>query len=104
MRSIVAAPMQSRVSRRLGAFALAMACAMTLAAVPATAQAGIAVALSPLNGTPDASPESQISFLGVPATEISRIAVVGSRSGGHSGKLESYASAPGASFLPARPF
>jgi Arylsulfotransferase (ASST) len=81
---------------------LVLALTMTFAA--GAAQAAPAVAVSPLNGTPDASPDAQISFLGVPAKEISDISVVGSRSGGHSGKLESYASSPGASFLPARGF
>ncbi len=90
------------VAASLGALVLALVAAMAIAATGA--QAAPAVAVSPLNGTPDASPESQISFLGVPANEISDISVVGSRSGGHSGKLESYASSPGASFLPTRPF
>jgi Arylsulfotransferase (ASST) len=90
------------VTVSLGALALALVAAMTL--VAAAAPAAPVVAVSPLNGTPDASPESQISFLGVPAKEISQISVVGSRSGGHGGKLESYASSPGASFLPTRPF
>jgi hypothetical protein len=62
------------------------------------------VSISPLAGTPDASPRAQISFLGVPASEINDVSVVGSHSGRHSGRLESYVSAPGASFLPARPF
>jgi hypothetical protein len=84
------------------ALALALGSAVTLCAAPA--QAAPAVAVSPLNGTPDASPQTQISFLGVPANEISQVSVVGSRSGRHSGKLEAYASSPGASFLLARPF
>jgi hypothetical protein len=76
-----------------------------MAAVCVTpADAGAAVALSPLNGTPDASPQTQISFLGVPADEIAHVTVVGSHSGRHGGKLESYASSPGASFLPSHPF
>jgi hypothetical protein len=86
----------------LAVMVLALLAGMTLAAT--AAEAAPAVAVSPLNGTPDASPEAQISFLGVPAKEISAISVVGSRSGGHSGKLKSYASRPGASFLPARGF
>jgi hypothetical protein len=77
--------------------ALTLAFASPAAAVPA-------VALSPLNGTPDASPSTQISFLGVPAKEIGDVSVVGSHSGRHGGRLESYVSAPGASFLPGRPF
>ncbi|HEX3909313.1 MAG TPA: arylsulfotransferase family protein [Solirubrobacteraceae bacterium] len=69
-----------------------------------SASGAMAVTLSPLNGTPDASPDSQISFLGAPASQISHVSVVGSRSGSHSGSLRSYASATGASFLPARGF
>jgi Arylsulfotransferase (ASST) len=84
----------------LGAAGLLLA--MALLVVPA--QAAPALAISPLNGTPDASPQTQISFLGVPVREISHVSVVGSRSGTHAGKLEAYASSPGASFLPARPF
>src|ERR1700735_5038239 len=40
-----------------------------------------AATISPLPGTPDASPHTQISFLGVPAGEIHQISVVGSRTG-----------------------
>jgi Arylsulfotransferase (ASST) len=97
------------ISARLGAFAfaLAFAAAMTLAAAAEGAHPdghAPALALSPLNGTPDASPQTQISFLGVPAKEIANIVVIGSRSGRHYGRLESYASSPGASFLSSRPF
>ncbi len=63
-----------------------------------------AVTISPLPGTPDASPHTQISFLGVAPGEIHGIAVVGSRSGSHSGQLHPYVSAPGASFVPNRGF
>ncbi len=59
-----------------------------------------AVTISPLPGTPDASPHTQISFLGVPPGEIHGISVVGSRSHTHSGQLHPYDSAPGASFVP----
>ncbi len=76
----------------------------TTIATGAGAAGASAVTISPLNGTPDASPQTQISFLGAPANEISSVSVVGSRSGAHGGKLLSYASAPGASFIPARGF
>jgi hypothetical protein len=91
---------------RTRAVVLGVTLALVLAAaVRATpAEAAPAVALSPLNGTLDASPQTQISFLGVPAEEIAHVSVVGSHSGRHSGKLESYASSPGASFLPSHPF
>jgi hypothetical protein len=62
------------------------------------------VTVSPLPGTPDASPATQISFLGAGATQVSGVRVVGSRSGAHSGRLEGYSSGTGASFLPAHPF
>jgi hypothetical protein len=62
------------------------------------------VTISPLPGTPDATPSTQVSFLGASASELHDVRVVGSRSGSHQGKLKSYSAAPGASFLPARGF
>jgi hypothetical protein len=90
-------------------YALALAAAALLGAAlgpisAATAATVPQVTISPLPGTSDATPGTQISFLGAPASELHDIAVVGSRSGSHSGKLESYATAAGASFLPARVF
>jgi hypothetical protein len=82
--------------------AVALLTAMAFFAV--TAAGARALSLSPLNGTPDASPQTQISFLGVPASEITNVSVVGSSTGRHAGRLESYASAAGASFLTAYPF
>jgi hypothetical protein len=66
-------------------------------------QAG-AVTISPLPGTRDAAPQTQISMLGVPPSELSVQSVTGSRSGAHSGRLEAYSQGDGASFLPAHPF
>jgi hypothetical protein len=62
------------------------------------------VTLSPLPGSRDASPRTQISFLGVPAAALSAISVVGSQTGPHSGRLAPYSQGDGASYLPARPF
>jgi Arylsulfotransferase (ASST) len=104
MRAIVGPGKQGSAVASLGALVLVLALAAAMTFAAGAARAAPAVAVSPLNGTPDASPDAQISFLGVPANEISGISVVGSRSGSHSGKLESYASSPGASFLPARGF
>ncbi len=75
-----------------------------IAVAAASAMASALPTVSPLNGTPDASPYTQISFLGVPAAEISHVSVVGSHTGAHSGRLMAYATEPGASFLPAHPF
>ena len=74
--------------------------------VPAadTAAAGAnAITVSPLPGTSDASPTTQISFLGGAGTTVTDVKVVGSISGGHGGKLEAYSTGTGASFLPVGP-
>ena len=88
----------------LGPVSGAAAALTTDAALATTAASAPSVTISPLPGTPDATPSTQISFLGAPASELRDITVVGSRSGSHSGKLERYATAAGASFLPARGF
>ena len=74
------------------------------AAAQATAPSLPWVTVSPLAGTPDATPATQISFLGAPAADISQIVVRGSQSGIHAGRLEPYATGTGASYLPDRPF
>jgi hypothetical protein len=71
---------------------------------PAHAAASGAVAVSPQAGTPDASPSTQISFLGGAGTQVSDVHVVGSHSGSHTGVLRAYSTGTGESFLPSRPF
>jgi outer membrane protein assembly factor BamB len=63
-----------------------------------------AVTVSPLPGSRDATPQTQVSFVGVPASSLSVSSVVGSISGAHSGRLEPYSQGDGASFVPSRPF
>ena len=70
----------------------------------ASAAAANAVTVSPLQGTPDASPATQISFLGPSGTTVSDVRVVGSHSGVHGGRLQAYSTGTGESFLPGRPF
>jgi hypothetical protein len=65
---------------------------------------GTSVDVSPEPETDTANPDTQISFLGVPATEISGVSVVGQNSGSHPGRLEAYSQGDGASFVPASPF
>jgi hypothetical protein len=62
------------------------------------------VTVSPLAGTPDASPATQISFLGPSGTAIADVRVRGSVSGLHSGVLRPYSTGTGESFIPSRPF
>ena len=65
---------------------------------------GTDVDVSPEPETDTANPNTQISFLGVPAAEIHEVSVVGQRSGRHSGRLHGYSQRDGASFVPDRPF
>jgi Arylsulfotransferase (ASST) len=65
---------------------------------------GTSVAVSPLPDSLDAPYETQISFVGAPATELSDISVRGSRTGSHPGHLEAYSQGDGASFVPDKPF
>jgi Arylsulfotransferase (ASST) len=83
--------------------ALAALCAAPQASAASAATAA-PVTISPLPGTPTALPRTQISFLGASASALSSISVVGSRSGRHGGRLRSYASETGASFIPSTPF
>jgi hypothetical protein len=62
------------------------------------------VSVSPLPGSRDASPQTQISFLGVAPASLSAIDVRGDRSGFHAGRLLPYSHGEGASFVPARRF
>lgn len=62
------------------------------------------VAVSPLPGTIDASPATQISFLGGAGTRVSAVRAMGSRSGIHRGALRAYSTGTGESFVPAHPF
>ena len=79
------------------------------ACLPATLEhsaklTGVPVDVSPAPGTDTANPHTQISFLGVPVTEIQGVSVVGGRSGHHSGRLHGYSQGNGASFVPDTPF
>jgi hypothetical protein len=63
-----------------------------------------AVTVSPLPGSRDASPHTQISFVGVAASELHDVTVTGARSGAHAGALDSYSQGDGASFVPLHGF
>jgi hypothetical protein len=68
------------------------------------ALAGTSVDVSPAPGTGSANPNTQVSFRGVPVTEIRDVAVEGSRSGYHHGHLYGYFQGDGGSFVPEEPF
>ncbi len=73
------------------------------------ALAGGGVTVSPAPDSRDASVSTQISMLGPPAAQLSRVSAVGSQSGAHGGRLLAYRSkigqqGNGASFVPSKPF
>ena len=76
---------------------------LLLAAMPAAARASSGIALSPAPGTPDASPGTQISILGVNFARIRSVRLAGSVTGVHSGRLRRYSHDRGASFVPVTP-
>jgi hypothetical protein len=61
------------------------------------------LAVSPLPGSYDASPDTQISLQGQPASALA-VRVSGSETGHHAGRLRPYSQGDGASFAPARAF
>jgi hypothetical protein len=65
---------------------------------------GLPVDVSPAPQTDTANPHTQISFLGVPPTQIREVSVTGQRSGNHPGRLVAYSQGDGASFVPDSPF
>lgn len=75
---------------------------LVLAAVGASAnvaEAASQLTISPQPGTPDASPQTQISILGVAPRRIRSVQVTGAVSGRHPGQLRAYSADRGASFL-----
>ena len=61
---------------------------------------GTSLQVSPLPDSLDASPSTQISLLGVPASALSNVSASGSRTGAHPGHLLAYSQGDGASFVP----
>lgn len=55
--------------------------------------------VSPAPGTNEATPQTQISLLGVEPSRLSNVVVTGSQSGVHPGRLAPYSQGDGASFL-----
>src|SRR5947209_18440696 len=91
-----------------------VAAALALIAIPALGWSSSApsrsraaqaqVLVYPLAGSRLATPETQITFRGVPADQLGTITVTGSQSGPHPGKIEADSDGQGGSFLPNQPF
>jgi hypothetical protein len=78
--------------------------ALGLCSAASASAASSSVIISPTPGTIAAMPGTQISFLGASAGSLSSVSVLGSTTGRHRGRLRSYSSATGTSFLPTAPF
>ena len=79
----------------LGALTIGAGCAQA---------AATAVAVYPSPGDRYEQPGTQITFRGIPVSEIGPIKVVGSRTGVHTGTIEADSDGDGGSFVPSEPF
>jgi hypothetical protein len=71
---------------------------------PAAVRASGSVSVFPSPGTPTASPKTTISFRGATPAQLDSIAVTGSRSGRHTGRVVAHSDGRGASFVPTDAF
>jgi hypothetical protein len=62
------------------------------------------VTVFPIPGAQVASSQTQIAFRGLPIDQLGKVVVTGSRSGVHTGRIESDSDHDGGSFLPTKPF
>jgi hypothetical protein len=90
--------------RHLGALA-AFGLILPMASAPqAFAAPHHKLTISPAKGTLDASPQTQVSVLGVSPKRIRSVKVIGSVTGRHRGSMHDYSGSRGASFIPDKPF
>jgi hypothetical protein len=91
------------MSRRHGRFfvlvAIATGFGLLAPAGSIAAKSTEPLTISPAPNTPDASPQTQISVLGVARNRIRSVSVTGQASGAHSGRLLAYSRHRGASFV-----
>ncbi|MHB1572092.1 MAG: arylsulfotransferase family protein, partial [Solirubrobacteraceae bacterium] len=88
--------------------ALAVATLTTAIAMLSLSPAALAspqvVDVFPIPGGHVASPQTQLTFRGIPISQLGKITVTGSVSGVHTGTFEADSDGNGGSFLPAKPF
>ncbi len=76
----------------------------SLATAAGAAAASPPVGVFPIPGSRVASPQTQITFRGLPVSRLGTVVVSGSRSGGHSGRVRADSDGQGGSFVPAKGF
>ncbi len=92
------------LTRTAGAAVAAGAVALAAGVIAPLASAHARPAVSPAPGTPDVSPQTQISILGVNPDRIRSVRATGDETGAHAGSLRRYANGRGASFVPNEAF
>lgn len=96
-------PARSRPARLL--WGLATVVLFGLSVSPSVASAATPTVFAyPAPGSKLAAPETQITFRGVPASQLGAISVTGSSSGAHPGTIEADSDGQGGSFIPSSPF
>src|ERR1700761_2679497 len=96
-----------RSARWCGHLAAGAALMLAGAALGATGVARAAAApvdVFPIPGGHVAAPSTQITFRGIPASQLGTISVTGSKSGSHPGRVLADSDGDGASFIPTTPF
>jgi hypothetical protein len=100
--------MNLRADRRLLVFVLLLLAAGWVTATGVGARvaqhAPAALDVQPFPGTPDASPQTDVSFAAVAPSQLRSVAVKGSRSGWHTGSMAALAGGHGTVFEPSKPF
>ncbi len=84
--------------------AAVLGAALSVGVPAAVAKSAPAVSVFPIPGDMVASPQTQIVFRGIPASQLGTIQVTGSRSGTHTGVIESDSDGDGGSFVPSTAF
>ncbi|HJS94987.1 MAG TPA: arylsulfotransferase family protein [Solirubrobacteraceae bacterium] len=96
-------PTRARPVRLLWGLATAVLVGLSLS--PGVASAATPTVFAyPVPGSHLAAPETQITFRGVPASQLGPIHVTGSSSGAHPGTIEADSDGRGGSFIPSSPF
>ena len=90
---------------RSGLAGALLAASLTVGISSAAAKSGQPlVSVFPIPGDRVATPQTQIVFRGIPASQLGTIQVTGSRSGSHTGAIQPDSDGNGGSFVPSAPF
>src|SRR5438874_9482280 len=85
-------------------FAVTIVAAFASLLTCAGAVAQLVVSVFPLPSSKSSLPQTQITFRGIPASQIGSVKVVGTSSGTHSGTVKADSDGQGGSFVPNQPF